>query len=411
MADLKTDFQNWLIKQGCKERTNKGRPSTVYEYCKRIDRLCDKLYGNHSTDKWEALAVNIGKILISYYECCNKEYYINQYNAKDALLYFNDIKHNSLDNDLFQASVSLVYNGNKSLISEASFSQIDEYLKIFDFCLEQMANDTSQDIDIILGFYCISNSGSSNLVSNFLAAYPQCQNLSFSDASIHIQYNNQCNAKTKSALMRYYEFLQAETDSSIVVKLKNERDNNEIKLCIAKVEKVTSKTNLFYIEVGQFANEYNPKTVVPRKDSFTGKNSDFLGIQDSADSLECSPKTFKRIVKNQYKKKNEKFSLNYNDNRKCTNFEDIQTYLEEHHHPSGHTYQAGTYNAKSKNNWCTAPKAAEIIGCSVSTVIQYRKDGELSYTDYTPRHVLYFIPDVERIRDERKQNGRRKKKY
>ena len=42
---------------------------------------------------------------------------------------------------------------------------------------------------------------------------------------------------------------------------------------------------------------------------------------------------------------------------------------------------------------------------------RYRQDGELTYTDYTPRHVLYFIPDVERIRDERKQNGRRTKKH
>ncbi len=237
MADLKTDFQKWLIQQGCKERTDKGRPSTVYEYCKRIDRLCDKLYGTHTTDEWETLAVNIGKILISYYECSNKEYYIDQYNAKDTLLYFKDIKHNSLDNDLFQASVSLVYSDNKSLISEANFSQIDEYLEIFDFCLEQITKDASQDIDIILGFYCISNPGSLNSVSNFLSVYTQCQNPSFSDASIHIQYNNQCNAKTKLALIRYYEFLQTESDSPLIAKLKNERDDNEIKLCIAKAEK------------------------------------------------------------------------------------------------------------------------------------------------------------------------------
>ena len=230
MADLKTDFQNWLIKQGCKERTNKGRPSTVYEYCKRIDRLCDKLYGTHTTNEWEKLSVNIGKILISYYECSTKEYYNDQYNAKDALLYFKDIKQNCLDNDLFRASVNLVYNGNKSLISEANFSQIDEYLEIFDFCLEQVAKDTSQDIDIILGFYCISNTGSSNSVSNFLAAYPQDQNLSFSDASIHIQYNNKCNSKTKSALVRYYEFLQTKSDVPIVAKLKDQRNDDEMKL-------------------------------------------------------------------------------------------------------------------------------------------------------------------------------------
>lgn len=82
MEDLKTDFQNQLIKQECKKRTNKDRPRTVYKYCKPIDRLCYQLYSDHSTDKWEALTINIGKILIPYYECSNKEYYIDQYNAK-----------------------------------------------------------------------------------------------------------------------------------------------------------------------------------------------------------------------------------------------------------------------------------------------------------------------------------------
>lgn len=106
-------------------------------------------------------------------------------------------------------------------------------------------------------------------------AYPQDQNLSFSDASIHIQYNNKCNSKTKSALVRYYEFLQTKSDVPIVAKLKDQRNDDEIKLCIAKVEKVASK-NLFYIEVGQFANECNPKTIVPRKDSFTQKNFRFF---------------------------------------------------------------------------------------------------------------------------------------
>lgn len=93
MTDLRSSFKDWLIKQNCKERTDKGRPSTVYEYCKRIDRLCDKLYDNHSSENWETLAINIGKVLISYYECSNKKYYIDQYNSKDALLYFHDIKH------------------------------------------------------------------------------------------------------------------------------------------------------------------------------------------------------------------------------------------------------------------------------------------------------------------------------
>ena len=379
MADLKTDFQNWLIKQGCRERTDKGRPSTVYEYCKRIDRLCDKLYGCYSTDKWEALAVNIGKTLISYYECSNKEYYIDQYNAKDALLYFNDIKHNSLDNDLFQASVSLVYNSNKSLISEASFSQIDEYLKIFDFCLEQMANDTSQYIYIILGFYCISNPGSSNLVSNFLAAYPQGQNLSFSDVSIHIQYNNQCNAKTKSALMRYYEFLQTETDFPLVAKLKNERDDNEIKLCIAKVEKALDNLMKCITCVHKTG-----KTALQIKSHYPDGS---LGKLETASVLEIDYKTL-RVLE-------DKGILLPN---KITGFYDekvINEYLQCHFHKTKKYYPDIDYSQKNDDSWCNRKKAAKIMERKERTIYSYTKNGLLTYTDYAPQAPRYYKPELE----------------
>lgn len=91
MSDLKQRFSNWLKEKGCQEKTGKGRPSTVYEYIKRIDRLCDKLYNNHTSEEWEILAANIGSVLVSYCKSCNKEYYINKYNLKKALQYFNDI--------------------------------------------------------------------------------------------------------------------------------------------------------------------------------------------------------------------------------------------------------------------------------------------------------------------------------
>ncbi len=82
MSDLKQRFSNWLKEKGCQEKTGKGRPSTVYEYIKRIDRLCDKLYNNHTSEELEILAANIGSVLVSYCESCNKEYYINKHNLK-----------------------------------------------------------------------------------------------------------------------------------------------------------------------------------------------------------------------------------------------------------------------------------------------------------------------------------------
>lgn len=37
---MKTEFENFLIQQGYKEYTPKGNPSTVYDYIKRIEKVC-----------------------------------------------------------------------------------------------------------------------------------------------------------------------------------------------------------------------------------------------------------------------------------------------------------------------------------------------------------------------------------
>lgn len=379
MADLKTDFQNWLIKQGCKERTNKGRPSTVYEYCKRIDRLCDKLYGCYSTDKWEALAVNIGKILISYYECSNKEYYIDQYNAKDALLYFNDIKHNSLDNDLFQASVSLIYNSNKSLISEANFSQIDEYLKIFDFYLEQITKDASQDIDIILGFYCISNMGSSNSVSNFLSAYPQDQYTSFPNASLHIEYNNKDNIKTKQALKLFYEFLQKPSNLPIIAKLKDQRDDNEISSYIDKVEAVPDNLMKCLTQIHKTG-----KTALQIKSHYS---NGYLPKSEVSSVLEIDHKTLDEL--------NKKGLLTPNKSKGFYDEESVNNYLQLHFHKAKENYSEVDYS--KKGFWCNRKEAAKIMNCSERTIYNYTKKGLLTYTDYSPQAPRYYKPELEHL--------------
>lgn len=44
--DIKTHFQSWLLSKGCRDKTDQSRPSTVYEYARRIDRICDDLYLN-----------------------------------------------------------------------------------------------------------------------------------------------------------------------------------------------------------------------------------------------------------------------------------------------------------------------------------------------------------------------------
>lgn len=61
MNNIKSSFQEFLIKQGYKITTPSGNPSTVYDYKKRIDFVCEI-----ENITWEQLAENIDSIINLY---------------------------------------------------------------------------------------------------------------------------------------------------------------------------------------------------------------------------------------------------------------------------------------------------------------------------------------------------------
>jgi hypothetical protein len=58
---MKQKFQEYLAKQGYSVTTPSGNPSTVYDYAKRIDRVCE-----WENTTWAGLAKNIGTIVTQY---------------------------------------------------------------------------------------------------------------------------------------------------------------------------------------------------------------------------------------------------------------------------------------------------------------------------------------------------------
>ena len=58
---MKDQFEKYLIQEGYKSKTPSGKPSTVYDYIKRIDFVC-----NEENCDWIALATNIDNIIRSY---------------------------------------------------------------------------------------------------------------------------------------------------------------------------------------------------------------------------------------------------------------------------------------------------------------------------------------------------------
>lgn len=58
---MKDKFEEYLIKQGYSITTPSGNPSTVYDYLKRIDKVCE-----WENTTWAGLVENIGVILNQY---------------------------------------------------------------------------------------------------------------------------------------------------------------------------------------------------------------------------------------------------------------------------------------------------------------------------------------------------------
>ena len=58
---MREKFRKYLIQKGYKENTPSGKPSTVYDYIKRIDSVCKE-----ENSSWELLANNISSIVILY---------------------------------------------------------------------------------------------------------------------------------------------------------------------------------------------------------------------------------------------------------------------------------------------------------------------------------------------------------
>ncbi len=66
---MRREFEQYLLQNGYKKYTSKGRPSTVYDYIKRIDAVC-----NWEQMTWDLLARSISEILPEYEQGGAKAY-------------------------------------------------------------------------------------------------------------------------------------------------------------------------------------------------------------------------------------------------------------------------------------------------------------------------------------------------
>lgn len=89
MVNLKDDFRDWLIKQGLSEKTATGRHGTVYEYVRRIDKLCNLIYKGYDLQPWRQLAEDIYPILGFHLLCRKGDVCVTQNNIAEIKDFLN----------------------------------------------------------------------------------------------------------------------------------------------------------------------------------------------------------------------------------------------------------------------------------------------------------------------------------
>ena len=89
---MKERFRNYLLAKGYSELTPSGNPSTVYDYIKRIDRVCE-----WESVSWEILGTRIEQVVLLYDQGGAKEELGNKSHRAviNALRRFNEFVRNN----------------------------------------------------------------------------------------------------------------------------------------------------------------------------------------------------------------------------------------------------------------------------------------------------------------------------
>lgn len=374
--NIKIQFRSWLKEKGIREKTDNGKLSTLYQYTNRINRLCRKLFGSDTTDKWEMLAKNIGSAVIMCHKSYPKEYFFSKDNVEDAVEYFKLIAEICSGTDYLQANLCLVCNKESYLLPSINISQIKGYLEFIKYYWETKADNQDADISLILKSYRLMASNSSEIVEKLSEVLPEDQSISISTVSIHIQYDKD-NKSIKPALVQYYKFLESLSDFSFL-RLKSSR-HNTVKTYFDQVQKAEDR--LMQCKVISEVTGKTALQIAPEE----GKS--YLTKKEVINALNIDFKTLNVLIR--------KGQISLDENTGLFDKNSVNEYLKAHFHQATDNYPDVDYSNKGNKWWCNRKTAAEIMKKTERTIYTRTRKGHLTYTDYAPQSPRYYKPELE----------------
>lgn len=388
--NIRNSYKQWLIEQGLKTETPSKHSSTVTEYLRRIDRICDKHYKSHDATAWNKLTKNIQALLISYHECQTKEYLINKQNIDAFLKYFNDISNSNQITLNLRVKLSFICQKESQFITITTFKELISFVSVFKGILNIAMNiNKLSEIHDVLTFYKSTFDNVSPPERQISLYQNAIEKLSCSDSLIenlilHVEYMNDYTVKGLAGLNKFYTFLSNppandnNRTSLHLVKLKEDRDDDKINNCIIIISDYHDNFMKCLTQTNQTGS-----TALQIKAHF--QTGGYLRADEVASAFGIVPKTLWRLKKDGLFSPD--FETFYHEDR-------INQYLQEHFHRAQPPYSDVDYSRKNLK-WHNRRDVARILGVTERTILNYTKKGILTYTDYAPKAPRYYPPEIE----------------
>lgn len=394
--NIRDSYKQWLIKQGLKTETPSKHSSTVTEYLRRIDRICDKHYKRHDATAWNKLTKNIQALLISYHECQTKEYLINKQNIDAFLKYFNDISNSNQITLNLRVKLSFICQKESQFITITTFKELISFVSVFKGILNIAMNiNKLSEIHDVLTFYKSTFDNVSPPERQISLYQNAIEKLSCGDSLIenlvlHVEYMNEYKAKSLASLNKFYTFLSNppandnNPTSLHLVKLKEDRNDDKINNCLIIISGYRDN----FMKCLTQTNQTGSTALQIKAHSQTGG---YLRADEVANVFGIDPKTLWRLKKDELFMPD--FETFYHEDR-------INQYLQEHFHRAQPPYSDVDYSRKNLK-WHNRRDVARILGVAERTILNYTKKGILTYTDYAPKAPRYYPPEIEFLANKR----------
>lgn len=342
--DLRKQFENWLTSQGFSQKTQSGRPSTVYAYAHDISKVCDTLYNGHSQNEWLQLAHDIYHVLGFYLLCRKDNFYINHSTFKKLKGFLHDF-------------CNIPSSINRQTIEQHFQINVYENEKIY----------TNQYV----------------IIKDFINNLPKTYFI-----ELNINETNTLKRKKINALQKFYDFLK---DTNYNPNAKNKSITEQSKSIKAFYLKTSKKLSylqnqgvdkkLYIISKGG-TNKKCPK-IIPsmRVNNRLETKVSAAWVQDV---LRISRWTLKRLAES---------NILIKDNHNMFSISDINDYIRKNFHPSKYASDPKVPEGNKVKQWWEVKDVEAHTGLNEKYIQRLRREKKVTYITVSKNKYIFYPYD------------------